>query len=129
MRSTGVSCLMDPVRDVAELGDGRPNPSLPSSCVSAGDTPPKIERRRTLTGCTEPVAEVISVRVKPGSSKGPLVETGQDGQLTVFVREQAVGGKANEAVVRVLAEHLGVPRSHVRLTAGATARIKRFRIG
>ena len=38
-------------------------------------------------------------------------------------------GKANEAVTRLLAEHLGVPRSQVSLVGGATARIKRFRVG
>ena len=52
-----------------------------------------------------------------------------DGQLTVYVREPAVDGKANAAVIRVLAEHFGVPRSRVELTSGATARLKRFRIG
>lgn len=72
---------------------------------------------------------VVSVRVKPGSRKGPLVEVGADGELTIYVPERAVDGKANEAVTRLLAEHLGVPRSHVSLIAGATARIKRFRIG
>ncbi|CAN3128953.1 DUF167 domain-containing protein [Mycobacterium sp. smrl_JER01] len=75
------------------------------------------------------MAEVISVRVKPGSSKGPLVETGPDGVLTVYVRERAIEGKANAAVIRVLADHFGVPRSDVTLTGGATARLKRFRIG
>ncbi|MGE2731251.1 DUF167 domain-containing protein [Mycolicibacterium vaccae] len=74
------------------------------------------------------MAEVVSVRVKPGSSKGPLVETGPDGMLTVYVRERAVDGKANEAVVRVLAEHFGVARRDVELAAGATSRMKRFRI-
>ena len=74
------------------------------------------------------MAEVVSVRVKPGSTKGPLVETGPDGQLTVYVRERAVDGKANEAVVSVLAKHLGVPRSRVELTSGTTSRMKRFRI-
>lgn len=74
------------------------------------------------------VAEQLVVRVKPGSRRGPLVETGADGTLTVYVRERAVDGKANEAVVRVLAEHLGVPRSRVTLAAGATSRLKRFRI-
>jgi uncharacterized protein YggU (UPF0235/DUF167 family) len=73
-------------------------------------------------------SHVISVRVKPGSKKGPLVEAGADGELTIFVRERAVEGKANEAVVKVLAEHLGVPRSHVTLKSGATSRIKRFLI-
>ena len=74
------------------------------------------------------MAEVVSVRVKPGSTKGPLVETGPDGQLTIYVRERAVDGKANEAVVSVLAKHLGVPRSRVELTSGTTSRMKRFRI-
>lgn len=72
---------------------------------------------------------MISVRVKPGSKKGPLIETGPDGELTIYVRERAVDGKANEAVIRVLAEHLGVPRGQVTLAAGATSRTKRFRIG
>lgn len=74
------------------------------------------------------MAEVISVRVKPGSAKGPLVETGSDGTLTIHVRERAADGKANQAVIRVLAEHLGVPRSRVTLASGATSRLKRFRI-
>ncbi|WP_410506062.1 DUF167 domain-containing protein [Mycolicibacterium mucogenicum] len=71
---------------------------------------------------------MISVRVKPGSRKGPLVETNEDGSLTVYVREQAVDGKANTAVIRVLAEHFAVPKSRVQLVSGAAARIKRFRI-
>ena len=72
---------------------------------------------------------VVSVRVKPGSRKGPLVEVDDDGGLTVYVPERAVDGKANDAVTRLLAEHLGVPRSQVSLVGGATARIKRFRVG
>lgn len=46
----------------------------------------------------------------------------------MYVRERAVEGKANEAVVKVLAEHLGVPRSRLTLVGGATARVKRFRV-
>ncbi|MBS1693155.1 MAG: DUF167 domain-containing protein [Actinobacteria bacterium] len=74
------------------------------------------------------MSEIVAVRVKPGSSKGPLVETSADGELTVYVRERAVDGAANDAVTRVLAEHFGVPRSSVRLMSGRTARVKRFRI-
>lgn len=72
---------------------------------------------------------IVSARVKPGSSKGPLVQGGPDGELTIYVRERAVDGKANEAVIRLLAEHFGVPKSRVVLVSGATARVKRFRIG
>jgi uncharacterized protein YggU (UPF0235/DUF167 family) len=75
------------------------------------------------------VSEVISVRVKPGSRKGPLIETGPDGELTIYVTERAVEGKANEAVVKLLAKHLGVPRSRVQLLSGTTSRVKRFRVG
>ena len=71
---------------------------------------------------------MVTVTVKPGSKKGPLVEAADDGSLTVYVRERAVEGKATEAVRRLLADHLGVPRSRVELVSGATSRTKRFRI-
>jgi uncharacterized protein (TIGR00251 family) len=75
------------------------------------------------------VSEVVVVRVKPGSRKGPLVEDADDGDLTIYVREPAVEGKANEAVVKLLAKHLGVPRSRIELISGTTSRVKRFRVG
>ncbi len=74
------------------------------------------------------MADIISVRVKPGSKKGPLVDIGADGELTIFVREPAIEGKANDAVVKLLAAHLGVPRRRLELISGATSRVKRFRI-
>ena len=74
------------------------------------------------------MGRIIVVRVKPGSRKGPLVEIGDDGELTIFVPERAVDGKANDAVTKLLAAHLDVPRSRLELVSGATARLKRFRI-
>ncbi len=74
------------------------------------------------------MSETVVVRVKPGSRKGPLVEVADDGELTIYVQERAVDGKANDAVTKLLAQHLGVPRSRVELISGATARLKRFRI-
>lgn len=64
------------------------------------------------------------IQVKPGSRKGPLVEAGPEGLLTVFVRERAVEGAANDGVVAALAAHLGVRKGDVRIVAGHTARIK-----
>jgi uncharacterized protein YggU (UPF0235/DUF167 family) len=76
------------------------------------------------------VTGTVVVRVKPGSRKGPLVEVevGDDGALTIYVPERAVEGQANQAVVKVLAKHLGVPRSRLELVSGATSRVKRFRV-
>ena len=73
-------------------------------------------------------SDIITVRVKPRSRKGPLVEVGLDGGLTIYVAERAVDGKANAAVIRLLAEHLGVPKGRVELIAGARVRLKRFRV-
>lgn len=68
------------------------------------------------------------IHVKPGSTKGPLVEVGDDGLLTVFVRERAVDGAANDGVVAALARHWGVRKRDVRIVAGRTARIKTVEI-
>lgn len=64
------------------------------------------------------------VHVKPGSKKGPLVEQDAGGQLTLFVRERAVDGKANDAVIALLAEYFGVPKTCVTIIRGHTARLK-----
>ena len=74
------------------------------------------------------MAELITVTVKPGSKKGPLVDAGDDGSLTIYVRERAVEGKATDAAAAVLATYLGVARSRVELVSGATSRVKRFRV-
>lgn len=64
-----------------------------------------------------------TVHVKPGSRKGPQVIDG-DGTLTVFLRERAVEGAANDGLVRVLAEHFGVASSRITIVRGHAARVK-----
>lgn len=66
--------------------------------------------------------------VKPGSKKGPLIEVGNDGALTVFLKERAVDGAANEGLIRVLAEHFGVRKGDIEIESGFTSRIKRIRV-
>jgi len=70
----------------------------------------------------------ITVRVKPGSRRGPLVEDGPDG-LLVHVRERAADGAANAGVVRALADHFGVAPRDVEILRGHTARVKRVEVG
>ena len=69
-----------------------------------------------------------TVMVKPGSKKGPLVEAGADGSLIVFLKERAVDGAANEGLIKVLAEHLGVRKADVSIESGFTSRIKRVSV-
>ena len=52
------------------------------------------------------------------------VEGVEDGCLRCRVSAPAVDGAANEALLRLLAAELGLPRSAVRLQSGAKARRK-----
>lgn len=70
----------------------------------------------------------ITVMAKPGSKKGPLVEKSEDGNLTVFMKERAVDGAANEALIGLLAKHYGLPKSRITIESGFTSRIKRIKV-
>lgn len=70
---------------------------------------------------------LLTIRVKPGSRKGPAVEEDAEG-LIVHVRERAAEGAANEGVIAALAEHFGVPRRDVVIRRGHTSRIKRVEV-
>ena len=70
----------------------------------------------------------ITVQVKPGSKKGPLVEPQPDGSLVVFLKERAVDGAANDGLIKVLAKHLGCRKADLVIETGHTSRIKRVSI-
>lgn len=70
---------------------------------------------------------ILELYVQPGASR-----TGFDGKhgdrLKVKLRERAVDGAANEALVQFLSEHYGVPKRSVRIAAGLKSRLKRVEI-
>lgn len=51
-----------------------------------------------------------------------------DDTLVVYVREPAVDGKANRAVIELLAEYYSVPKSSVEIIRGHAARTKTVRV-
>ena len=63
------------------------------------------------------------MRAKPGATRSGIVGV-HGGALKVAVAEAPERGKANDAIVRVLAEVLGVAPSEVKIVAGATSRDK-----
>ena len=99
-----------------------------STKARAAATMPHLRSARVRTVALRGMIDSVVVKVKPGSRKGPLVEVGPSGELTIYVREPAVDGKANDAVTRLLAAHLQLPRSRVELVSGAASRLKRFRV-
>jgi uncharacterized protein len=73
------------------------------------------------------VSRTVTVRVVPRSRRTG-VEVDEDGTLTIRVRAAPEAGRATEEAARAVAEHLRIPRTSVRLRAGATSRIKRFEV-
>jgi len=65
----------------------------------------------------------IRVRVKPGAHE-ERASREPDGSLFVSVKARARDGKANEAVVKAVAESLRVPKSQVRIVSGLSSRTK-----
>ena len=65
----------------------------------------------------------VDVYVQPRASRSEIVGL-HGAALKVRVQAPPVEGAANEALVGLLADRLGVPRRAVRVVAGATSRAK-----
>lgn len=70
---------------------------------------------------------ILPVRAQPGARRSGVVGE-QAGALKVAVQAPPQEGRANEALVDVLRERLGLKRSQIELLSGATSREKRFLI-
>jgi uncharacterized protein len=64
----------------------------------------------------------IKVKVMPNSIREEV--TKQGGEYIVRVKAHPHEGKANEAVIKLIAVHLKVPKSTVRIVTGMTGRNK-----
>lgn len=71
---------------------------------------------------------MVLLRVTPNAGRDAIegIEQRGDGSALLRIRVRAVPdkGKANAAVVALLAKALGVPKSSIRVVAGETARLK-----
>lgn len=68
----------------------------------------------------------LTVRVTPKASRNVVEEVA--GRLRVLVTVVPEDGKANKAVVKLLSTALGISKSRLTLTQGATSRDKVFRV-
>jgi uncharacterized protein (TIGR00251 family) len=69
----------------------------------------------------------VSVHVQPRASRSEVVGT-HGAALKVRLLAPPVNGAANDALVALLAERLGVAKRAVRIVAGATSRTKTVEI-
>lgn len=70
---------------------------------------------------------IFLVRVQPRASRD-AIEGEHAGALKVRLTAPPVDDRANDALVRLLAERLNVPRSAVRIVSGGKSRNKRIAI-
>jgi len=69
----------------------------------------------------------LRVRVKPNSRASSL-EQAADGSWVARLKAPPVDGKANEELIALIADHFRCRKAAVRITAGATRRLKRLSI-
>ena len=65
----------------------------------------------------------ISVKAKP-NSREEKVEQIAEGQFVVSVKEPPIQGRANEAIIRALAEYFSVSKLQIKIISGWTSRQK-----
>lgn len=70
----------------------------------------------------------IQVKVKTGARSDRVSFDGENQLYTVSTKVQPIDGKANAAVIKLLAEYFKVPKSQINLKIGQKSKIKIFEI-
>jgi uncharacterized protein len=65
----------------------------------------------------------LRLKVKPGSREDELTAL-EDGSWLARVKAQPVDGKANAAVIALVARHFGLRKAQVSIRSGAAGRMK-----
>ncbi|MBW4485118.1 MAG: DUF167 domain-containing protein [Tildeniella torsiva UHER 1998/13D] len=70
---------------------------------------------------------VLTVRVKPNSRQQKATRL-DDGSWLLHLKDPPQDGKANQELITLLAQTLGIPKAQVHIKSGHTARTKRVEI-
>lgn len=66
--------------------------------------------------------KTFNIRVTPHAKQNKVVDA--DGVLRVYTTTAPENGRANDAVVKLLADYLDVPKSRIKIAKGLTGRNK-----
>lgn len=67
---------------------------------------------------------LLNVRVQPRASRSEVGGLSEDGVLRVRVTSPPSDGEANDAMLKLLAKHLGIARSALAIVRGESSRNK-----
>ena len=79
-------------------------------------------------GGDEKGGSTLVLRVTPRASRNEITQILDDGTVKVKITAPPVEGKANETLIRYLADVLDVPPSRVMIVAGHSGRDKRIHV-
>ena len=68
----------------------------------------------------------IDVKVIPNAKKKLVKE--ENGLWKIYLTAPAVEGKANKALIEILADHFGIKRNQIQMTKGLQSRLKTINI-
>jgi hypothetical protein len=87
-----------------------------------------VQRNGTvITLQPHPEGTILPVRAQPGARRNEI-RGEQDGMLKVCVTQSPEKGKANKAVIELMAKSLGLRKSQIELLSGETSHQKRLLI-
>ena len=72
--------------------------------------------------------KTLRIKVKPNARSSCLEGPGEGGVWHARVKSPPVDGKANQELVKLVAEHFDCPKSRVSIKNGASGRMKLVRI-
>lgn len=67
------------------------------------------------------------IKVRPGS-KIEVLQKSSSGDWVAFVRPKPEDGKANDALIRLVADYFGVPKTDINIKTGQSSEIKLLEI-
>lgn len=70
---------------------------------------------------------VVTVRVKPNAKQQKAICL-DDGSWLLYIKAPPQDGKANQELIALLAQALGIPKAQVHIKSGHTGRVKRVEI-
>ena len=74
-----------------------------------------------------PAARILQVKVKPNARLDRL-EQAEDGTWLASLKAQPVDGKANDALIALVAAHFKLRKNQVSIKSGGAGRLKRLLI-
>ena len=67
---------------------------------------------------------ILTVEVKPNAKVTKVISWRDSGTVVIAIKEPAIDGKANRALIKFLSKQLKIPQSYIEIKRGQSGRVK-----